>query len=133
MAERRTCIPNNEDNDKSTRRIRPRMCAEYPMHNIASLSAGYCALMHARTSDSDFGRQRGPAGAVFASGCIGLHPEVLRGRADDARPWLVISPLMDLSSFTRRYREQSQRNNLCLVALTEILSRVMSNSYYVSN
>lgn len=39
MAGPRTCIPNNEDNDKSTRRIRPRMCAEYPMHNIASLSS----------------------------------------------------------------------------------------------
>lgn len=39
MASLRTCIPNNEDNDKSTRRIRPRMCAEYPMHNIASLSS----------------------------------------------------------------------------------------------
>lgn len=52
MAERRTCIPNNEDNDKSTRRIRPRMCAEYPMHNIASLSA---ALPCTRTSVSDFG------------------------------------------------------------------------------
>ena len=38
-ARARACIPNNEDSDKSTRRIRPRMYAEYPMHNIASLSA----------------------------------------------------------------------------------------------
>lgn len=51
MASPRTCIPNNEDNDKSTRRIRPRMCAEYPMHNIASLSVPTVLPVYVRTSD----------------------------------------------------------------------------------
>ncbi|KAI4481809.1 hypothetical protein M0804_009330 [Polistes exclamans] len=56
MARRRTCIPNNEDNDKSTWRIRPRMCAEYPMHNIVSLSAATSFRAPPGALRHDFGR-----------------------------------------------------------------------------
>lgn len=81
MAERRTCIPNNEDNDKSTRRIRPRMCAEYPMHNIASLSAGHRALSCTRGSPTPT-LVRGSCRAAFTSGRAGsaseLHPAGIR-------------------------------------------------------
>lgn len=74
MAERRTCIPNNEDNDKSTRRIRPRMCAEYPMHNIASLSAGHRALSCTRESPAPTS-----APAFTSCGeCVELHPAGIR-------------------------------------------------------
>lgn len=79
MAERRTCIPNNEDNDKSTRRIRPRMCAEYPMHNIASLSAGHRELSCTRGPPTPTS-VRGSCRAAFTScgECVKLHPTGIR-------------------------------------------------------
>lgn len=76
---------------------------------------------------------RGPAGLCLRRG---VHRIASRGpwrmSANDTRPWLAISSLMDLSSFIPMLCEQSQRNNLCLVILIEMQFHVISNSYYTS-